>query len=143
MLNKDFQIGIVGLGLIGGSIARSLSQQGYEIFADDPNDQALEIAFKDKVINGRLEDIDLEKEIILIFTLPVLSFSKELEKNKEIISRASLVSDCLSVKKDLNETISSKGVDTSNFVLSHPVAGSEKSGFNNSASNLFVNKIFL
>ena len=35
MLEKNIQIGIVGLGLIGGSIAKTLSKKGYKVYAND------------------------------------------------------------------------------------------------------------
>ena len=62
-------------------------------------------------------------------------------KNKELISKALLVSDALSVKGFLREEIDRNKISTKNFVLSHPIAGSEKSGYTNSKEDLFKNKI--
>jgi prephenate dehydrogenase len=76
-----------------------------------------------------------------LFALPVLSLSKELEKYSAILPKAVLVTDCLSVKKDFKKTLDERNLDTSNFVLSHPIAGSEKSGFKNSTPDLFKNRI--
>ena len=141
MLDKNFQIGIIGLGLIGGSIAKALSKKGYEVFADDILQNTIEEAQNQKAILGTLNQIDKNKDFIILFALPVLSLSKELEKYSGILSKALLVTDCLSVKKDFKKTLDERNLGTSNFVLSHPIAGSEKSGFKNSIPDLFENKI--
>lgn len=141
MLDKNFQIGIIGLGLIGGSIAKALSKKGYEVFADDLLQKTIEDAQNQKAILGSLNQINKNKDFIILFALPVLSLSKELEKYSAILSKAVLVTDCLSVKKDFKKILDEKNLDTSNFVMSHPIAGSEKSGFKNSTPDLFKNRI--
>ena len=47
MLDKSIQIGIVGLGLIGGSIAKTLSKKGYKVYANDLNEESLKNALKE------------------------------------------------------------------------------------------------
>ena len=51
------------------------------------------------------------------------------------------VTDGLSVKDPLKIEIEDKKINTENFILSHPIAGSEKSGYLNSKENLFKDKI--
>lgn len=141
MLDKSIQVGIVGLGMIGGSIAKSLTKKGYKVFADDLDKNSLSSALSEGSINGFLEDLNCNNNFILILTVPILSAGKELLKNKELISKALLVSDALSVKGFLREEIDRNKISTKNFVLSHPIAGSEKSGYINSKEDLFKNKI--
>ena len=141
MLDKSIQVGIVGLGMIGGSIAKSLTKKGYKVFADDLDKNSLSSALSEGSIEGFLEDLDCINNFILIFTVPILSVGKELLKNKELISKALLVSDALSVKGFLREEIDRNRISTKNFVLSHPIAGSEKSGYINSKEDLFEDKI--
>ena len=129
MLDKSIQVGIVGLGMIGGSIAKSLTKKGYKVFADDLDKNSLSSALGEGVIDGFLEDLDSNNNFILIFTVPILSVGKELLRNKELISKALL------------EEIDRNKISTKNFVLSHPIAGSEKSGYINSKEDLFQNKI--
>jgi len=141
MLDKSIQVGIVGLGMIGGSIAKSLTKKGYKVFADDLDKNSLSSALSEGSIDGFLEDLNCNNNFILIFTVPILSASKELLKNKELISKALLVSDALSVKGSLRKEIDKNKINTKNFVLSHPIAGSEKSGYIHSKEDLFKNKI--
>ena len=141
MLDKSIQIGIVGLGLIGGSIAKNLSKKGYKVYANDLDEKSLTIALNEKKIDGFLEELDQNNPFILIFTIPVLSANKELIKNKELLSKALCITDGLSVKKPLKREIEDKKLNTENFILSHPIAGSEKSGYANSEENLFEDKI--
>ena len=141
MLDKSIQIGIVGLGLIGGSIAKTLSKKGYKVYANDLDEKSLTNALIEKKIDGLLEDLDQNNPFILIFTIPVLSIDKELIKNKQLLSKALCVTDGLSVKDPLKIEIEDKKINTENFILSHPIAGSEKSGYLNSKENLFKDKI--
>ena len=141
MLDKSTQIGIVGLGLMGGSIAKTLSKIGYKIYANDLNEESLKNALNEKKIYGLLEDLDQNKPFILIFTIPVLSINKELIRNNELLSKALCITDGLSVKNPLKNVIEGKRINTENFILSHPIAGSEKSGYANSEENLFEDKI--
>ena len=141
MLDKSLQIGIVGLGLIGGSIAKNLSKKGYKVYANDLSKESLKNALNEKKIEGLLEDLDQNNPFILIFTIPVLSINKELIRNNELLSKALFITDCLSVKNPLKKEIEDKKLNTENFVLSHPIAGSEKSGYANSEENLFQDKI--
>lgn len=141
MLDKSLQIGIVGLGLIGGSIAKNLSKKGYKVYANDLSKESLKNALNEKKIEGLLEDLDQNNPFILIFTIPVLSINKELKRNNELLSKALFITDCLSVKNPLKKEIEDKKLNTENFVLSHPIAGSEKSGYANSEENLFQDKI--
>ena len=50
MLDKSIQVGIVGLGMIGGSIAKSLTKKGYKVFADDLDKNSLSSALGEGVI---------------------------------------------------------------------------------------------
>ena len=58
MLDKSIQIGIVGLGLIGGSIAKNLSKKGHKVYANDLVEESLANALNEKKIDGLLEELD-------------------------------------------------------------------------------------
>ena len=64
--SDDFQFGIIGLGLIGGSIAKSLSANKFEVFAEDPNKSYFDEAIKDKALVGSLDEINESKDLILL-----------------------------------------------------------------------------
>tara|TARA_B100001027_G_scaffold194015_1_gene149607 strand:+ start:25 stop:369 length:345 start_codon:yes stop_codon:yes gene_type:complete len=69
--SDDFQFGIIGLGLIGGSIAKSLSANKFEVFAEDSNKSYFDEAIKDKALVGSLNEINKSKDLILIICVPV------------------------------------------------------------------------
>ena len=71
MLDKSIQVGIVGLGMIGGSIAKSLTKKGYKVFADDLDKNSLSSALSEGSIDGFLEDLNCNNNFILIFTVPI------------------------------------------------------------------------
>ena len=67
---KNVQFLIIGLGLIGGSIAKRLSKRGFEVLAIDKNKSHLKYAKKSKIIVGSSEKTDCEKKLFVIIALP-------------------------------------------------------------------------
>ena len=98
-LNSDnIQFGIVGLGLIGGSIAKALKAKNFDVYADDPNKSNISSALEDKVIVGTLDEIDSSRAFALIFCVPVSAHEEVFKHHGDLINRAKLVTDCSSVK---------------------------------------------
>ena len=62
--NKNIQFLNIGLGLIGGSVAKRLSKNGFEVLAIEKNKSHLNYAKKSKVIIGGLEKIDSTKKLL-------------------------------------------------------------------------------
>ena len=71
---KNVQFLIIGLGLIGGSIAKRLSKRGFEVLAIDKNKPHLKYAKKSKIIVGSSEKTDCEKKL---FPMVLLYFVDE------------------------------------------------------------------
>ena len=138
--NKNIQFLIIGLGLIGGSVAKRLSQNGFEVLAIEKNKSHLNHAKKSKVIIGSLEKIDSTKKIFVIVALPPKILLSNFDKYLDLFHKADFITDCTSVKGSLLNKIRKNKLE-SKFVLSHPIAGSEKSGFLNSNKDLFREKI--
>ena len=86
---NNIQFLIIGLGLIGGSVAKRLSKNGFEVLAIDKNNSHLNYAKKSKIILGSLEKIDDEKKLFVIVALPpkILhdSFSNYLDLHQYLI----------------------------------------------------------
>lgn len=125
------KIGIVGLGLIGGSILKKLYKNSkYEIFCCS-NSSYIEALEYTKNSSDKIEDL---KNCDIIFVCSKISKTLEiLEKLNSILDENTLVVDVSSIKKDLlNKKFNF------NFILSHPMAGSEKSGFSASYEDLFI-----
>ena len=138
--NKNIQFLIIGLGLIGGSVAKRLSKNGFEVLAIEKNKSHLNYAKKSKVIIGGLEKIDSTKKLFVIIALPPKILFSNFDKYLDLFHKADFITDCTSVKGSLLNKIKKNKLE-SKFILSHPIAGSEKSGFLNSNEDLFREKI--
>jgi prephenate dehydrogenase len=137
---KNIQFLIIGLGLIGGSIAKRLSKNSFEVLAIEKNKSYLNYAKKSKILNGGLEKIDSTKKLFVIVALPPKILLRNFDKYLDLFHKADFVTDCTSVKGSLLNKIKKNRLE-SKFILSHPIAGSEKSGFLNSNEDLFRDKI--
>lgn len=138
--SEDVQFGIIGLGLIGGSIAKSLSANKFEVFAEDSNQSYFDAAIKDSAIVGSLDEINTSKDLILIICVPVSAHESVFLKHLNLLNEAKLVTDCSSVKNSVLNYLNKNGLKRDNYVFSHPMAGSEKSGYLNSNEKLFEDK---
>ena len=137
---KNIQFLIIGLGLIGGSVAKRLSKKRFEVLAIDKNKSHLNYAKKSKIIAGSSEKIDDAKKLFVIVALPPRTLLSNFDKYLDFFHKAYFVTDCTSVKGTLLNKIRKNKLE-SKFILSHPIAGSEKSGFLNSNEDLFRDKI--
>ena len=137
---KNIQFLIIGLGLIGGSIAKRLSKKGFEVLAIDKNKSHLKYAKKSKIIVGSSEKTDCEKKLFVIIALPPKVLLRNFDRYLDFFHKANFITDCTSVKSSLLNRIRKNKLE-SKFILSHPIAGSEKSGFLNSSEDLFIDKI--
>lgn len=119
------KIGIIGLGLIGGSIFKDLKKLDYEVIAVS-NSQNGENIYK---------DYDILKTCNLIFVCTAMNKTLEvLDKLEEIISSDTIVTDVCSLKSFV-----CRKKRPYKFIPSHPMAGTENKGFENSMEGLFKN----
>jgi len=131
---------IIGLGLLGGSIARSFKKYNISqsIYAFDIDIDALELAKEQKIIDNiaLLED-DLADFDLIAICVPLNQYQQVFTKIHTKINSQALIFDIGSVKDFKFKNI------PQNFVPCHPIAGSVESGFENSNEDLFLNKKFL
>jgi len=139
------KIGIIGLGLIGGSIARALKRngKGYVIKAWDRDIKNLKMGLEEKAIDefslSLIEDFS-DCEVIFL-CVPVFAMKSILEELLPGISPNTVLTDVGSTKSDVLALI--KDINVKNpFIGGHPLAGSEKSGFAASRANLFENAYY-
>ena len=149
MSNTDFahmHYGFVGLGLIGGSIARALREKypACMITAYDVNAVSVEAAKKDGVANICAYEIDrVFSACDLIFLCaPVSCNDDNLLLLKNIIGNNALITDVGSVKGDIHEHVKAAGLDAQ-FIGGHPMAGSERTGYQNSKAMLLENAYYI
>jgi len=134
------KIGIVGLGLIGGTIAKAL-KDNHIISAYDISSDALDYALEKSIIRKKYESIDkflAENDVIYICLYPkaVIDFVKS---NLNSFKSSSLVVEVSGVKQYIIKEIENIKASNLNIVYTHPIAGSEKIGVYNSDANIFNN----
>ncbi len=133
------KVGIIGLGLIGGSFALSLKKkEGYKIYGSDKYHYDLAISLG--LIDEKLTDANLSQMDIVLIATPVDTIGKIGNDILDKISADTLVMDAGSIKHKIAREIS-KHPRRKNFLLSHPIAGTEYSGPEAAFSNLFAHKI--
>ena len=94
-------VGILGLGLIGGSLARAYSKAGHTVYAAEKDDLILSFAQVAEVVSGSLSsDVIPSCDLILLAIYPNGSASW-LEQHAHLISPTALVIDCCGVKRDI------------------------------------------
>lgn len=124
-------IGIIGLGLIGGSIAKAIKcHKGYSIKSFNRSRPSLELALKDKVIDeGSTEDLTIfsDSDIIFICT-PVDLIPSYVEKLIPIIKENCIITDVGSTKGSIYREMLKFG-DTIKYIGGHPMAGSEQTSY--------------
>ncbi|MCP1101471.1 prephenate dehydrogenase [Aequitasia blattaphilus] len=143
---KKTKIGFVGLGLIGGSIAKAvrLHHPDYELVGFDKNEESLSLAVKEKVLNASTNQIDHNfMDCDFIFLCAPVSFnSAYLTQLKSYINKDCILTDAGSVKNGIHKEIEEVGL-SSNFIGGHPMTGSEKSGYKNSKALLLENSYYI
>ncbi|MBE6922406.1 MAG: prephenate dehydrogenase/arogenate dehydrogenase family protein [Ruminococcaceae bacterium] len=134
-------VGILGLGLIGGSLARAYALEGHTVYAAEKDESMLSFAMLAGAVHGKLDENTIPQcDLILLAIYPEGS-AGWLEKHAPLVSRDALVMDCCGVKREICSRcfpLSEQYGFT--FVGGHPMAGSQFSGFKYSRANLFENQ---
>ncbi len=142
MFNK---ICIIGVGLIGGSIASSSRKNGLcrEIVGVGRSEKNLQLAVKLGVIDRyelSIKQAVKDADVVVLCT-PVGSFKKILEELKENWSASCIYTDVGSTKESVLTALEDVFGDIpDNFVAAHPIAGSENNGVAAATDHLFENK---
>ena len=131
-------VGILGLGLIGGSMARAFAKAEHTVYAAEKDESILTFAELAGAIHGRLDESTIAAcDLILLAIYPDGS-AQWLEKNAPLVKSDALVMDLCGIKEEICSRcfpLAEKYGFT--FVGGHPMAGSHHSGFKASRSNLF------
>lgn len=140
------KIGFIGLGLIGGSIAKAIRwyYPDYEIVAFDQDKETLAAATKESVIHVACTSIDDNfKCCSYIFLCAPAGFNTiYLKQLLPYLHRGLILTDVGSVKTPIHSEVTKLGLEEY-FIGGHPMAGSEKSGFANSRPLLIENAYFI
>lgn len=129
MENKRLKLGILGLGLIGGSVLKALhALDKYELFAVSRS------SYKEASKYAKTSfDINILKDCEIVFVCSKMQDAKnDLKRLENVVSNNAVVADVCSIKGFLEDDYNF------NYIPSHPMAGTEFSGFNNSFKELFI-----
>ena len=131
-------VGILGLGLIGGSLARAYALEGHTVYAADRDEQILSFAILAGAVHGKLDSDAISRcDLILLAIYPEGSASW-LEKHASQLSQKTLVIDCCGTKEMICDRCFPLAKNYGfTFVGGHPMAGSQFSGFKHSRSDMF------
>lgn len=131
-------VGILGLGLIGGSLARAYAKAGHKVFVYDQDEQMVSFAELAGVVHGRLNENTIPQCELILLAVFAGGSASWLQNNALYISDNALVIDCCGIKKQICQIcfpLAEKYGFT--FLGGHPMAGSHHAGFKYSRSNLF------
>ena len=132
------KVGILGLGLIGGSLARAYAKNGHTVYAADNNESILEFANLAGIVEDRLTEQNIALCDLILLAIFAEGSKKWLIENAPLISTNALVIDCCGIKKEICQCGFSAAEQYGfTFIGGHPMAGSHHSGFKYSRSNLF------
>ena len=143
---STLHIGFIGLGLIGGSIAKALKKNmaDLHITAFDVNEATLEAATEEGIVDVAAEAIDERFSCCeyIFLCAPVQKNDTNLEAVKSVMSANCVLTDVGSVKTDIHKHIVAAGLEK-NFIGGHPMAGSERFGYQNSKASLLENAYYI
>lgn len=165
---KDMTFGLVGLGLMGGSIAKgikdkvlganfSLNEKGFEneakgkIYALDKNQDSLNKAVEDRIIDkgfslSETDEMLSQCDFVFICLYPKATLDFLVE-HRNSFKKGAIVTDISGVKTLIAEKILSDGKDffgnDADFIFGHPMAGNEKEGYTGSTMSIFEGRNYI
>lgn len=138
--NSTLKIGVVGLGLIGGSFARALKKYTpYPVCGVDKDPDVLQAAYEAGAINRGMDISMCDVVFVCLYPRDCITYMLETDFKPNAI-----LADISGVKQFIAEQVSAplrkRGL---RYVGTHPMAGKETSGFSNSNANLFRGSSFI
>lgn len=138
--------GFVGLGLIGGSIAKALkaARPHMKIIAWDINEKSLRQALAEGIVNVAAPAIDdsFSSCDYIFLCAPVQKNDENIAAVKRVMNPGCLLTDVGSVKAPVHEAVCAAGLND-RFIGGHPMAGSERTGYANSKAILLENAYYI
>lgn len=132
------KVAVIGLGLIGGSIARAYKESGNTVIGCDTDEVTIGWASVAGIIDEKLNESNMSECDLILLAVNPLTAVKWLETNAPKISKGTFVIDLCGTKK----TICEKGFALAEqngftFIGGHPMAGYHLSGIKNSRADMF------
>lgn len=137
------KIGIVGLGLIGGSLAKAYRKAGATVFGFDKDRLVTAFAKLAEAIDDELSEDRFEECDMILVAIPPVPAAKWMQENAPKLPKDALVIDCCGTKRNICE-VGFKLAEEYGFSYAggHPMAGNQFGGFKNSRADLYERTIF-
>jgi prephenate dehydrogenase len=145
-INKNTRFLIVGLGLLGGSYARGLTEKGYYVEAITKNQKDCDFALEHEMVKKCVTEVDedmIKAADVIIFALYPDVFVKWIEQYGELIKPGTVVTDVTGVKGCIVDRIQNMLPPMVEFISAHPMAGREVYGIDNSDERIFYGANYL
>ena len=138
------KVGIVGLGLIGGSIGLKLKDlyDNIIIYGYDIDDDSVSYCLKNKIIDVKFDEEFISELDFLFLAIPVESIKKQLSDYLNKTSDNTLIIDLGSTKFQICNSVENNQ-NRKNYLAAHPIAGTEFSGPNSAKKDLFNDKVMI
>ncbi|XQQ06001.1 MAG: prephenate/arogenate dehydrogenase [Leptolyngbya sp. IPPAS B-1204] len=134
-------IGIVGLGLIGGSLAIDLRQQGHRVLGVSRRAETCQQAIAQGIVDEASTDLGLMATAQVVFLCtPLAAMATTVDQLLPHLSPATILTDVGSVKASVVDWIAPRWP---NFVGGHPMAGKAESGLDVAEAGLFVDRAYV
>ena len=137
-------VGIIGLGLIGGSIALKIKEidKNTVIYGLDKDMDSMSYSLSKGIIDKKLDIKSIDNLKYIFIAIPVDAIKSEIESILNKISNDTLVIDLGSTKYEICKRVVDHA-NRKNFLAAHPIAGTEFSGPSAATNNLFDNKVLI
>ncbi len=139
-INKNTNILIIGLGLMGGSYAMALSKQGYEVNAITLEQKDIDYAIEKGMIKKGATFADpalIHGADLIVFALYPTTFIRWIKENQHLLKGGAVFTDVTGVKTSVVYEVQSMLRDDVEFIPAHPMAGRERSGVEFSDDSVF------
>lgn len=145
-INKNTRFLIVGLGLLGGSYARGLTEKGYYVEAITKDEKDCAFALEHSIVKKCTTQVDadmIKSADVIIFALYPEIFIKWIEQYGNLIKPGTVITDVTGVKGCIVDRIQSVLPPMVEFISAHPMAGREVYGIENSDERIFYGANYL
>ena len=138
------KVGIVGLGLIGGSIGLKLKDlyDNITIYGYDTDDNSVSYCLKNKIIDVKFDEEFISEFDFIFLAIPVESIKNQLSDYLNKTSDKTLIIDLGSTKFQICNSVENHQ-NRKNYLAAHPIAGTEFSGPNSAKKDLFNDKVMI
>ncbi len=139
------RVGVVGLGLMGGSLARALAARGVQVLGFDRDRDSLDAAVAEGMVHEPLDDslAGVERADVVVLATPVAATARLLTRLGDRLAGPALIMDVASTKRSIVAAAEAAGLGP-RYVGAHPLTGSHRSGWGASRASLFEEaRVFL